>query len=93
MDATAAALSGRMRTVIKWLFGIPPDVGTEWDLRGEADDPFRTTPDAIVVEVKRGWVKYRWGWAKGMKTFYGDTASVRSFRTMYKERVEEWGRY
>lgn len=71
--------------MFKWFQRTPPEVGSVWVLRGEASNPFTMDYHVVVDEVKLGWVKYRWYWARKCSVFYGSYQSIRNFRAMYKE--------
>lgn len=65
--------------MLKWLFRVPPTVGTKWVMRdGNPFDPLY----AWVGAVKNGWVKYTYG---NENVTLGATRKIRDFRAMYKQ--------
>lgn len=67
--------------MIKWLFGVAPEVGSTWKLHER--DPFRTAIFVKVLDVKQGYVEYL---AVGEGFVHENlSASVRQFRELYKE--------
>lgn len=69
--------------MLKWILGTPPKIGSEWNFFDASNDPWRKVPDVIIEDVKDGWVRYRWGWAK--PGTWLNTKTIRSFRLVYSE--------
>ena len=69
--------------MIKWLFGVPPKVGSIWKLRDR--NPFERSFFVKVLEVKPGWVKY----TTDPEDRYNSppiSTTVRVFRDLYREQ-------
>lgn len=63
-----------------WLFATPPKVGSTWNL--EPGNPFDDKCKVTILEVKNGWVKYKFKW--------GSTSAltIRSFREIYTKEED-----
>ena len=67
--------------MLKWLFAIPPAVGSIWVSSDQVHNPFREDRnDLVVVNVRDGWVQVIDQWPNPSKLSYG----IREFRFFHR---------
>lgn len=74
--------------MLKWLLGVPPNVGEVWTLRLDDNNPFNDASHVLVKEIRGGWVQYcyRWAWDyQFVPNKHGSERSIRDFRSVFKK--------
>ena len=70
--------------MIKWLFSVPPVIGSRWRWRVGSRDPFETMY-VRVVDVKRRYVQYAVYASSTSTSFWLNSRSIRDFRMGFTE--------
>lgn len=72
--------------MLKWLFGVAPEIGSVWELSRDFENPFSNTGIRVeVVDVKGRYVQYNWLWNTSKNPDYFTSKSIRDFRLIYRE--------
>lgn len=66
--------------MVKWLLATPPKIGSKWCFYDEIRSPW-TEPTCFVVEIKNGWVRYKFS-ESSTKLYF---LPIRKFRFVYRE--------